>query len=64
MKIQSIKFMWKNCESAFTYSKPSLFNTGGGSYSDFGNYHVWNVQRHFYIWTYCFLTIKYRKIVK
>jgi hypothetical protein len=64
MTIQSITFMWKNCESAFTYIKPKLFNMGGGSYSDFDNYNIYNCMKHFYIWTYCFLSIKYRVVIK
>lgn len=64
MKIQSIEFKLEYCPVAFTYGKPSLFSWGGGSYSDFDNYHWRNCTRHFYIWKYCVLSIHYRKYVK
>lgn len=61
IKLLKVQFKWKNCKEAFIYSEPTLFSTGGGSYQAFGYSGLYIIQKHFYFFTYCFLSIKYLK---
>lgn len=53
-----IEWKWKDCTSAFTYCRTiPLFSTGGGSVQNLGFPDLWEYQKHFYIYKWCFVTV-------